>query len=55
MAGKRRPNAISTWAASKKLNVVRVLAMADGIFQLSPADGRQALPRLLEIAQTHGL
>ena len=43
------------WAASKKLNVVRVLAMADGIFQLSPADGRQALPRLLEIAQTHGL
>jgi hypothetical protein len=43
------------WAASKKLNLVRVLAMADGIFQLSPADGRRALPRLLEIARKHGM
>ena len=41
------------WAASKRLNVVRVLAMADGIFRLSAADGRRALPRLLEIARTH--
>ena len=41
------------WAASKKLNVVRVLAIADGIFQLSPEDGQRALPRLLEIAQRH--
>ena len=40
------------WAASKKLNVVRVFAMADGIFQLSPADGLRALPRLLEMART---
>ena len=43
------------WAASKKLNVVRVFAMADGIFQLTPGDGERALPRLLEIAQRHGL
>jgi hypothetical protein len=43
------------WAASKRLNVVRVLAMADGIFQLSPADGRAALPRLLEMAAKHRL
>jgi hypothetical protein len=41
------------WAASKKLNVVRVLAIADGIFQLSPEDGQRALPRLLEMAQRH--
>ena len=41
------------WAASKKLNVVRVLAMADGIFQLSPADGQRALPRLLDLARKH--
>jgi hypothetical protein len=41
------------WAASKKLTVVRVLAMADGIFQLSPADGEAALPRLLELARRH--
>ena len=43
------------WAASKKLTVVRVLAMADGIFQLTPADGEGALPRLLEMARRHGL
>jgi hypothetical protein len=38
------------WAASKKLNVVRVLVMADGLFKLAPADGVRALPRLLELA-----
>lgn len=43
------------WTASKNLNVVRVFAMADGIFQLTPADGERALPRLLEIAQRHGI
>jgi len=43
------------WAASKKLNLVRVLAMADGIFELSPSDGVRALPRLLEIARKHGV
>ena len=43
------------WAASKRLNVVRVFAMADGIFQLTPDDGLRALPRLLEMARTHGV
>lgn len=43
------------WAASKELNVVRVLVMADGLFKLSPADGVRALPRLLEIARRHGM
>lgn len=43
------------WAASKRLNVVRVFAMADGIFQLSPEEGLKALPRLLEIAKRHGI
>ena len=43
------------WAASKRLNVVRVFAMADGIFQLAPADGERALPRLLELARRHGI
>jgi hypothetical protein len=48
-------DAYLTWAASKRLNVVRVFAMADGIFQLTPEDGASALPRLLEIARTHGI
>jgi len=43
------------WAASQKLTIVRVLAMADGLFKLSPADGLRALPRLLEMAERHGL
>ena len=43
------------WAAAKRLNVVRVFAMADGIFQLPPADGERALPRLLEMARRHGI
>ena len=43
------------WAASKKLTLVRVLVMADGLFKLSPEDGRRALSRLLELAQKHGL
>jgi hypothetical protein len=43
------------WAASKRLNVVRVFAMADGIFQLTPEDGLRALPRLFELASKHGI
>jgi hypothetical protein len=43
------------WAASKKLNVVRVLAMADVLFKLAPAEGRLALPRLLDLANRHGI
>lgn len=48
-------NKYLAWAASKKLSVVRVLAMADGIFQLTPGDGQRALPRLLELAQKRGV
>jgi hypothetical protein len=43
------------WAASQKLTVVRVLAMAHHLFQLQPDAGRAALPRLLEIAASRGL
>lgn len=48
-------DAYLVWAASKKLTVVRVFAMADGVFQLTPADGQHALPRLLEMAQRRGV
>ena len=48
-------DAYLVWAASKKLTVVRVLGMADGMFKLSPADGQHALPRLLDLAQKRGL
>lgn len=48
-------DAYLTWAAAKQLTVVRVFAMADGLFQLPPADGQHALPRLLELAERHGL
>lgn len=43
------------WARSKRLTVVRVLAMADVLFKLSPADGVRALPGVLERAHRHGL
>lgn len=48
-------DAYLAWAASKKLTIVRVLGMADGLFTLSPSDGLKALPRLLEMAQKRGL
>jgi hypothetical protein len=44
-----------TWAASQRVTVVRVLVMAQHLFQLSPADGRTALPRLLELAAARNL
>jgi hypothetical protein len=47
--------AFLAWAAAQKLTVVRVLAMAHHLFQLPPDEGRAALPRLLELAATHGL
>jgi hypothetical protein len=43
------------WAASQKLTVARVLAMAHFLFELSPADGVAALARLLDIAQRHNV
>jgi hypothetical protein len=52
---EKEADAYLRWAVSKRLNVVRVFAMADGIFQLTPADGERALPRLLEMARRHGI
>jgi hypothetical protein len=39
-----------TWAASQGLTVVRVLTMMSGQFDLKPADGRRALPRVMQLA-----
>jgi len=43
------------WASRAGFNGVRVLAMCDGLFKLSPADGLAALPRLLALARERGL
>jgi hypothetical protein len=43
------------WAETQRLTVVRVLAMGQGFMNLSPAEGRAALPRLLELAAKHEL
>jgi hypothetical protein len=43
------------WAAKHHITVVRVLAMMAGIFELSPAEGRRALPRLLTMAAEAGV
>src|SRR3954462_5192085 len=46
---ERDADAYLRWAASQTLTIVRVFAMADGIFQLTPAEGERALPRLLRL------
>jgi hypothetical protein len=43
--------AFLAWARATGFNVVRVLAMAKGLFSLPPAEGRAALPRLLDLAR----
>src|SRR5262245_44281166 len=43
------------WAGRQGLTVVRVLTMMAGQFDLRPADGRRALPRVLELAAKNGL
>jgi hypothetical protein len=43
------------WSARNTLTVVRVLSMAEGLFQLKPEEGLKALPRLLELAAARGL
>ena len=50
-----KADAYLRWAASKHLNVVRVFAMMQNIFELTPEDGRQALPRLLDMAAHVGI
>jgi hypothetical protein len=47
--------ALLDWAASKHLTVVRTLAMGGGWMNLTPEDGRAALPRLLALASERGL
>src|SRR6266542_2144721 len=41
------------WAHRRGLTVARVLAMGRNVMDLKPADGRAALPRLLELAARH--
>ena len=43
------------WAAAQDLTVVRVLLMAEHLFTLAPEAGRDALPRLLDLARARGL
>ncbi|MEX2661102.1 MAG: hypothetical protein WD227_04190 [Vicinamibacterales bacterium] len=43
------------WAKSEDLTVVRVLLTAQHLFELTPAEGRKALPRLLDLAKERGL
>jgi hypothetical protein len=48
-------DAYLAWAASERLNVVRVLAMAKHLFELPPARGLAHLNALLDRAAAHGL
>jgi hypothetical protein len=48
-------NAYLAWAAARDVTIVRVLAMADVLFQLSPADGQHALGATLDLARKRGL
>jgi len=48
-------DAYMRWARATGFNLVRVLAMADILFKLSPDDGRRHLPALLDSANELGL
>lgn len=50
-----KAEAFLTWAAGQRLNVVRVLTMMGGQFDLLPDDGRRALPQLLKMAAAKGI
>jgi hypothetical protein len=52
---EREVAAYLDWARAQQLTVVRVLLMAQHLFTLSPADGRAALPRLLDLAKARGI
>jgi hypothetical protein len=43
------------WARAQKVTVVRVFVMAKHLFELTPADGLKALPRLLALAAERDL
>jgi hypothetical protein len=53
--GEAQAIAYLDWARTQKVTVVRVLTMAKHLFQLDPADGLKALPRLLTLAAERGL
>jgi len=48
-------DAYMRWARATGFNLVRVLAMADVLFKLTPEEGRQHLPALLALAAERGL
>jgi hypothetical protein len=48
-------DAYMRWARAAGFNLVRVLAMADGLFRLSPDEGRLHMPTLFAMAARHGL
>ena len=50
-----RARVFLSWARATGFSVVRVLAMASGLFELAPADGLRALPRLLALAAEYDL
>ena len=54
-AREAEASAYLDWARDRGITVVRVLAMAQHLFQLTADDGIKALPRLLELASARGL
>lgn len=52
---EREAAAYLDWARDRGITVVRVLTMAKHLFELPPADGLAALPRLLELAAERGV
>jgi hypothetical protein len=48
-------DAYMQWARATGFNLVRVLAMADVLFTLTPEEGRQHLAALFRMAAAHGL
>jgi hypothetical protein len=52
---ERGATRILDWATEEQLTVLRVLAMAPTLFDLTPERGRAALPRLLDMARARGL
>lgn len=57
VASGRRAAAVRflDWAAARHLTVVRVLTMAEHLFELAPDAGVRALPSLLDLAAERGL
>ena len=57
IAGGREAEAAAylDWVKAQDLTVVRVLLMAQHLFELTPEAGRTALPKLLDLAQDRGV